>query len=72
MGRKIVTEFETTPRLWSAVFDNYDGAPDSHHPMGFGQTELSAVADLLEQDRERSELRADPVFSQALRAMRGW
>jgi hypothetical protein len=34
---------------WSAVFDGYDGAPDSHDPIGRGRTEQDAIADLVEQ-----------------------
>ncbi len=39
---------------WSAVDDNtYDGAPDSHSPIGYGPTEEAAIADLLEQLEEQ-------------------
>lgn len=34
---------------WSAVDDNYDGAPDSHCPIGWGATEQEAVDNLMEQ-----------------------
>jgi hypothetical protein len=35
---------------WSAIDDDtYDGAPDSHCPVGRGRTEIEAVADLIEQ-----------------------
>lgn len=34
---------------WSAVFDDYDGAEDSHCPIGHGRTEQEAIADLLDQ-----------------------
>ena len=55
MGHKIITAHITPPIPerscdWQAVFDNYDGAPDAHCPIGFGPTELSAIADLLEQE----------------------
>lgn len=35
---------------WSAVYDNYDGAPDSENrnQVGHGPTEAAAVADLKE------------------------
>jgi hypothetical protein len=33
---------------WQAVYDNYDGAEDSHHPMGHGRTEAEAVLDLID------------------------
>ena len=39
---------------WSAVTDNYDGAPDSRCPVGHGETEAAAVADLLEKIEEQS------------------
>jgi hypothetical protein len=50
--RKIITNFDYPPipdrRLdWSAVFDDYDGAPDSNCPIGHGRTEAEAIADLL-------------------------
>lgn len=34
---------------WSAVTDDYDGAPDSHCPIGHGSTEQEAIQDLLDQ-----------------------
>jgi hypothetical protein len=50
-GRPIRVEWESTPALYSAVFDQeYDGAPDSHSPRGFGRTEDAAVADLIDQE----------------------
>jgi hypothetical protein len=30
-----------------AVFDGYDGASDSGHPFGTGETELDAIYDLI-------------------------
>lgn len=42
-------EWHSTPQLWSAVFDGYDGAPDSKHPMGFGKTKEEAADDLIEK-----------------------
>lgn len=39
---------------WSAVTDDYDGAPDSHCPVGRGATEAEAIADLREQLEERA------------------
>jgi hypothetical protein len=59
-GHKIITSFDYPPiperhSDWSAVFDGYDGAEDAHDIIGRGPTELSAIADLLEQDRERTE-----------------
>ena len=37
---------------WLAVTDNYDGAPDSDHPIGRGDSEESAKEDLLDKLRE--------------------
>ena len=46
---------------WHAIdSDTYDGAPDSHHPVGVGSTEADAVADLHEQIAEREEARSWP------------
>jgi hypothetical protein len=58
-GHKIITEYVYPPipersMDWSAVFDSYDGAEDAHDIIGRGPTELSAIADLLEQDMERT------------------
>ena len=53
-GHKIITSWQSTPQLWMAVFDNYDGAIDSRHPMGFGKSEMDSVADLLQQERDGS------------------
>lgn len=54
---KIVTEFWMKPIPlrqfdWSAVTEDYDGAEDSHCPIGHGATEAEAIADLLEQLEE--------------------
>ena len=50
---------------WSAVTDNYDGAPDSRCPVGHGPTKEAAIADLLEKIEERSMINNDmpPVLS---------
>ncbi len=37
---------------WRAVTDNYDGAPDSHCPVGYGRTEQEAIDDLKQQLEE--------------------
>lgn len=59
---RIVTNRELdAPRAlaWSAIDDStYDGAPDSHCPIGRGRTEAEAIADLKEQIEERDEERA--------------
>lgn len=53
-GRPISVEWQSTPALYVAIFrEEYDGALDSHHPMGFGRTEEAAVADLIEKGEER-------------------
>ncbi len=57
---KIRTDFWAKPIPlrqfdWIAIDeDTYDGAPDSHSPIGYGATEAEAVADLLEQIEERA------------------
>lgn len=61
-GRPISVEFHSTPQLYSAVFSQeYDGAPDSHCPMGFGKDPAHAVADLIEQDEERACATPSPM-----------
>lgn len=53
-GIRIRTSFEYPPipvrnMDWSAIDDDtYDGADDSHCPIGRGETEQEAIADLLE------------------------
>lgn len=54
---KVDLNWQSTPQLWMATFDNYDGAPDSKHPVGLGKTPGEAVADLFEQDYERRAAR---------------
>lgn len=55
---RIITHYDpppipTTRFDWSAVDDNtYDGAPDSHSPIGHGPTQEAAIADLMEQIEE--------------------
>lgn len=52
---KIVTHYDPKPIPtrqfdWTAVDDDtYDGAEDSHCPIGYGRTEQEAVAELLEK-----------------------
>lgn len=59
-GQLIVTHYEYPPIPircwdWSAVTENYDGAPDAGwQPHGHGATEAEAIADLLEQIEERT------------------
>lgn len=59
---KIITHFEYPPIPvrcfdWSAVTENYDGAPDAGwQPIGRGATEAEAVADLLEQIADREDI----------------
>jgi hypothetical protein len=53
-GRPIDVDFHSTAGLYVAIFkDEYDGAPDSRDPVGLGRSEEAAVADLIEQDKER-------------------
>ena len=41
---------------WSAVLDNYDGAPDAdYHPVGHGATKELAIQDLLEQSKQKEK-----------------
>lgn len=50
----IELSFNDTPQEWQALRPNqYDGAPDSHSPIGRGKTPIAALADLLEQEMER-------------------
>jgi hypothetical protein len=52
-GRPISVHWESTPAIYAAIFHNeYDGAPDSNHPIGYGRTEEAAVADLIEKEQE--------------------
>ena len=40
---------------WSAVTEDYDGAEDSHDPVGYGATEAEAVRDLWREIGERED-----------------
>lgn len=40
---------------WAAVDDGYDGAEDSHCPVGTGRTEQEAIDDLCAQIQERDQ-----------------
>ncbi len=57
-GIKVRTSFDYPPIPirqfdWSAIDDDtYDGAEDSHCPIGHGATEQDAIDDLLEQIEE--------------------
>lgn len=54
-GRSILVKWESTPALYSAIFEQeYDGATDSRHPVGLGQEMHQAVADLIEHDEDRT------------------
>lgn len=56
---KIRTEYWAKPIPirccdWVAIdSDTYDGAPDAHCPVGYGETEEEAIGDLLCQLHER-------------------
>jgi hypothetical protein len=34
---------------WTAITEDYDGAPDARSPMGVGSTEAEAIEDLILQ-----------------------
>jgi len=56
-GRKIITNYWAKPIPtnkydWEAVFDDYDGAPDSNCPIGHGATQKDAVQNLIENCEE--------------------
>lgn len=54
-GRPILVSWQSTPAMYSAIFEQeYDGAVDSHCPMGFGPTMTEAVLDLIERDEDQS------------------
>lgn len=50
--------FQSTPQLWMATRESYDGAPDSHYPYGLGRTPAEALAHLLEQELDAEEVRS--------------
>ena len=58
MATKIITNYDHPPIPvrsfdWSAVTDDYDGAPDAGwQPVGHGATEAEAIADLMEQPED--------------------
>ena len=60
-GQRIVTSYDFPPIPirnfdWSAVTEDYDGAPDAGwQPVGHGATEEAAIADLLEQIEEHEQ-----------------
>lgn len=41
---------------WIATLDDYDGAEDSHDPIGHGATMLIAIEDLLQQIEEKTNV----------------
>lgn len=55
---KIITSFDYPPIPircfdWCAFTEDYDGAPDAGwQPVGHGETEAEAIADLMEQIEE--------------------
>lgn len=58
---------------WTAWDDDtYDGAPDSHCPVGWGTTELEAVIDLTEQTVERLEVKIDELIGANSLLLKGW
>jgi Uncharacterised protein family (UPF0184) len=58
---------------WSAWdLDSYDGAPDSHCPVGSGSTEIEAINDLVEQIVDRLEERNDDLIAANKLLLNGW
>lgn len=46
--------WQSTPQLWMAIREGYDGAIDSKYPQGFGRTKEEAAADLIEKEEGRA------------------
>jgi hypothetical protein len=58
---------------WSAWdMDTYDGAPDSHCPVGGGRTEREAINDLVEQITDRLEDKVDELIAANSLLLKGW
>ena len=58
---------------WSAWdMDTYDGAEDSHCPVGSGSTEREAVNDLVEQIVDRLEEKVDELIAANRLLLNGW
>jgi hypothetical protein len=58
---------------WSAWdMDTYDGAPDSHCPVGSGSTEAEAINDLVEQITDRLEDKVDELIAANKLLLNGW
>ena len=58
---------------WSAWdLDTYDGAPDSHCPVGSGRTEREAINDLVEQIVDRLEEKVDELIAANSLLLKGW
>jgi hypothetical protein len=58
---------------WSAWdLDTYDGAEDSHCPVGSGSTEIEAINDLVEQIVDRLEERNDDLIAANNLLLKGW
>jgi cephalosporin hydroxylase len=52
-GRPISVDWHSTPGVYIAIFSQeYDGAPDSRNPVGYGKNPDEAVADLIEADTD--------------------
>ena len=58
--------WQSTPQLWMATFDDYDGAPDSYCPIGIGTTQEDATRNLFEHDEGRHERRMQTPAEVAL------
>jgi hypothetical protein len=58
---------------WSAWdMDTYDGAPDSHCPVGDGGTEIEAINDLVEKIVDRLEEKVDELMAANKLLLKGW
>jgi hypothetical protein len=42
--------WQSTPALWAAMREGYDGAPDSGYKIGYGKTKEEAAAALIEAE----------------------
>jgi hypothetical protein len=60
-------------QVWTAIDeDTYDGADDSHCPVGWGHTERGAIDDLVEQIVEKLEEKIDDLIKANGMLLNGW
>lgn len=78
---KIEFSWQSTPALWMATFEDYDGAPDSNCAQGYGATKELAAADLYECENRANEttiyklreaIKAERLEASHLRAQTGY